>query len=187
MPGVDLRTAEDRAVARTLRRAHDERSTAKTLERVDADLEKGHTFTAIQRLSTLVQQQPNNLELRARLAAVHLSTGNLVEAGRWAYLAEHRDPEAQKAFENAFRHPIARLNALRWRGGPHDAPSVHARVRLLRLIDDAGQRTDQVSARPSRRAHKHWTKTDVAVLAGIVVVVSVWLVGAATVVGWLVG
>src|SRR6187431_2304158 len=105
---VDLRTAEDRAVARTLRRANDERSAAQTLERVDADLELGRTFVAIQRLATLVQQQPTNLDLRARLAAVHLQTGNLVEAGRWGYLCENRDAEAQKAFEKAFRQPAAR-------------------------------------------------------------------------------
>lgn len=184
MPTVDLHTAEDRAVARTLRRANDERSVAQTLERVDADLEQGHTFTAIQRLATLVQQQPTNLDLRARLAAVHLQTGNLVEAGRWGYLSENRDPDAQKAFEKAFRAPIARLNALRWRGGPHEASSVHARVRLLRLIDDAGQRPAQSAAGSRRRTHKRWTKTDVAVLVGIVVVVSVWLIGAISVVRW---
>ncbi len=185
MPGVDLRIAEDRAAARTVRRAKDERSVSQTLRRVDADLEQGHTFVAIQRLSTLVQQHPTDLDLRSRLAGVHLRTGNMVEAGRWGYLCERRDPEAQLAFEKAFRSPVARLDALRWRGGPHEADGVHARVRLLRLIDDASQWPRRSCAGP-RRTHKRWTKADIAVLAGIIAVVSVWLVGVVTVVRWFV-
>lgn len=157
----------------------------RTLQRVDADLERGHTFVAIQRLTTLVQQNPTDLTLRARLAAVHLQTGNLVEAGRWGYLDENRDPAAQAAFEKAFRQPAARLDALRWRGAPHEAAGPHARVRLLRLIDDAGQRPMRSSGTP-RYGQRRWTRADIAVLAGIVVVVAVWLLGAATVVSWVV-
>jgi hypothetical protein len=172
-------------MARTAQRARNERSVTRTLERVGADLDLGHTFVAIQRLTTLVQQQPTNLDLRARLSAVHLRTGNLVEAGRWGYLGENRDPEAQLAFEKAFRTPVARLNALRWRGGPHEADTVHARVCLLRLIEDAGHRPERSPAGTSR-VRGRWTGGDVAILAGILGVVSVWLIGALTVVHWLV-
>lgn len=182
---VDLGTAPERAIPSQPRRPADERSVMRTLLRVDADLERGHTFLAIQRLTTLVQQNPTDLKLRARLAAVHLQTGNLVEAGRWGYLDENRDPAAQRAFEKAFRQPAARLDALRWRGTPHEADTPHARVRLLRLIDDAGQRPAR-SAAGRRHGHKRWTRADIAVLAGIIVVVAVWLVGAATVVRWVI-
>ena len=105
----------------------------RTLARVDADLELGHTYVAIQRLSTLVQLHGTDLALRERLAAVHLSTGNLVEAGRWSYLSADRDPVATAAFERAFPDPIGRYDAVRFRGTPDDTTTGFARTTLVEL------------------------------------------------------
>ena len=101
--------------------------------RVESDLALGHTFVAIQRLTTLVQANPKELELRAFLARVHLATGNWVEAGRWSYLEKDRDPKALAAFERAVPHPRARLSALHWMPEPGaDPPAVTTPSRHLR-------------------------------------------------------
>lgn len=92
---------------------------SRVLERVEDDLALGHTYVAIQRLTTLVQQNPGDLTLRERLAAVHLRTGNLVEAGRWSYLSANPDQAARDAFDRAFPHPRARRDALRLPPGLH--------------------------------------------------------------------
>jgi hypothetical protein len=52
------------------------------LAKVDADPERGHTPLAAQRLNSLIANDPGDLGLRARLAAVHRRTGNFAEAGR---------------------------------------------------------------------------------------------------------
>ncbi len=107
------------------------------LRRVDEDLARGHTFLAIQRLVTLVHGNAGDLSLRDRLAAVHLATGNWVEAGRWSYLSEVREERALHAFERAFPHPRARRDALRW--SADDVPAVPAWVsgRLAELDREA--------------------------------------------------
>lgn len=84
------------------------------MRRVEDDLARGHTFVAIQRLTTLVQANPKELAVRLRLAQVHLSTGNFVQAGRWFYLTDVRDERAAAAFEKAYRDPRAREDALCW-------------------------------------------------------------------------
>jgi hypothetical protein len=75
------------------------------LAKVDADLERGHTYLAAQRLNSLIAADPFDLDLRARLAAVHRSTGNAAEAGRWGYLTEDVTPAELRAFANAYRDP----------------------------------------------------------------------------------
>ena len=137
----------------------------RVLARVERDLEQGHTFLAIQRLTTLVQQDPRDHELRRRLAAVHLQTGNWVEAGRWSYLEEIRDERAVRAFEKAFGDPRARLLALRW---PDEFTSGSSAP-----IRDLSR-----SRRPRRRGDLLFALFTVANLA-------VWAVGIVSLVRWL--
>jgi hypothetical protein len=73
------------------------------LAKVDADLDRGHTYLAAQRLNSLIAADPFDLDLRARLAAVHRSTGNVAEAGRWGYLTEDVTPAELTAFAKAYR------------------------------------------------------------------------------------
>ncbi|MCW2754843.1 MAG: hypothetical protein JWQ32_2254, partial [Marmoricola sp.] len=86
----------------------------RVLGRVEEDLERGHTHVAIQRLTTLVQTNPGDLDIRRHLGAVHYATGNWVEAGRWTYLEPVRRREVVEAFERAHPDPRSRLIALRW-------------------------------------------------------------------------
>ncbi len=105
---------------------------ADVLDRIDADLSRGWTAPAIQRLSSLVAAHPTDLDLRGRLAAVHRTVGNLVEAGRWAYLHADADPVTTGAFERAYPHPAHRLRRLRWPAQGY-AATEFARGRLAAL------------------------------------------------------
>jgi hypothetical protein len=86
---------------------------SEVLARVQADLALGRTHVAIRRLRTLVATYPDDLEVRALLAVVYRSTGNLVEAGRWGYLSDDLHPAELAAFERAHPSPWLRLRLLR--------------------------------------------------------------------------
>lgn len=107
------------------------------LARVKQDLAVGHTYSATQRLRTLVAIEPDDLELREMLASVYRQTGNLVESGRWAYLTADVSPEEIAAFERANPDPWLRLRMLRWTGDDAALPTEAARQRLHALAATA--------------------------------------------------
>src|SRR5690606_30889892 len=72
---------------------------AEVLNRVAADLARGSTHRAIQRLSGLVAAYPTDLDLRRRLAAAYRRAGNRIQAGRWDYLTIGADRRDTAAFE----------------------------------------------------------------------------------------
>jgi hypothetical protein len=106
------------------------------LARVKNDLAHGRTHVAIQRLRTLVAIDPDDLEVRATLASVYRLTGNLVEAGRWSFLAAEVVPEEIAAFERANPTPWLRMRMLRYADDPRRLPRP-ARERLLALQEQA--------------------------------------------------
>jgi Family of unknown function (DUF6584) len=106
------------------------------LARIDRDLSQGLTHPALQRLRTLTEAYPQDLDLRARRAAVCRQVGNVVEAGRWGFLTEQVKPDELAAFERAFPHPFVRLRTLRLRGRPATLGPA-AGERLNQLIDEA--------------------------------------------------
>jgi hypothetical protein len=112
---------------------------ADVLARVKQDLALGHTYSATQRLRTLVAIQPDDLELRDRLATVYRQTGNLVEAGRWAFLTDTLSQAELVAFERANPDPWLRLRMLRWDGDESVLPDHAARARLRELVAAADQ------------------------------------------------
>ena len=148
---------------------------ADVLDQIDADLSRGWTAPAIQRLSSLVAAHPTDLDLRRRLAAVHHMVGNAIEAGRWAYLHHDGDPAATSAFERAYPSPRHRLRRLRW---PADgqAATEFARTRLAALSD---------AAQPAVAARTPWRYRWHAV--AVVLALPFAVLGAVTVGQWLVG
>lgn len=108
------------------------------LARVRADLVNGRTHIAIQRLRTLIAVVPDDLEIRETLASVYRLTGNVVEAGRWSFLADEVIPEEITAFERANPTPWLRLRMLRYSGDPA-ALAPAARDRLVHLAELAKQ------------------------------------------------
>jgi hypothetical protein len=119
------------------------------LARVKNDLALGHTYTAIQRLRTLVAVDPDDLELHRLLAEVYRQTGNLVEAGRWSFLTEDARPEELAAFERANPDPWLRLRLVGWSGDPATLPNAAAWNRLWALRQAA-----QRSGPPDRWDHR---------------------------------
>ncbi len=89
------------------------------LDRVREDLSRGHTHLAIQRLRGLLATDPADQDIRLALARAYRQAGNLVEAGRWAYLTDDLRPDEAEAFTRAH-------------------PSPWLRLRVLRLTEDAG-------------------------------------------------
>ena len=157
---------------------------ADVLDRVAADLSRGHTQPAIQRLGSLVAAHPTDLDLRRRLAAVHRTVGNRVEAGRWSYLNADADPAEIIAFERAYPSPAARLRELCWPAQEGHAATEFARDRLAALghAAVAATPTRLVPAneqRPPAGRRYRWI--------ALIVALPFAVLGAVTVVQWIVG
>jgi Tetratricopeptide repeat len=103
------------------------------LARAEADLARGRTYAAIRRLRSLLVADPADLEVRSRLARAYRRTGNLTEAGRWAYLTAELRPDEEAAFLRAYPSPWVRLRVLRFVGTPEVLPR-EAADRLRRLV-----------------------------------------------------
>jgi hypothetical protein len=86
------------------------------LSRVDADLARGDTRLATRRLAGLLGADPQDLEVRARLADTYRRAGDLPEAGRWGFLTEDTEPHEVAAFVRKHPSPADRLRVLRLRG-----------------------------------------------------------------------
>lgn len=138
------------------------------LDRVAADLARGSTHPAIQRLGSLVAAYPTDLDLRRRLAAVHRRVGNRIQAGRWDYLTIGADTDDTSAFERAFPSAAKRLREVRWPHRPTQAATAYARARLEQLFAAAeadcqtqpgatpGSRSAAGSSPRRRSGHPWW-------------------------------
>ncbi|MEU4803604.1 DUF6584 family protein [Actinosynnema sp. NPDC023587] len=136
---------------------------------------------ARQRLVGLVTSYPDRLDLRDRLAEVYRVLGDTAQAGRWSYLADHRDEAEIAAFERAYRTPEARLASLNWVGG--EATTETARIRLAALRGAVSEQLRAELAVADDR-DSSWV-TNVLVLAGLIVVLLCFVVGAVTLVMWV--
>jgi hypothetical protein len=162
---------------------------ADVLDRVAADLSRGHTQPAIQRLGSLVAAHPTDLDLRRRLAALHRLVGNEVEAGRWSYLNADADPAEILAFERAYPSPVARLRELCWPAQEAHAATEFARDRIAALTAHQPADVQRATVSPPRG---HPAALGVARglryrLIALIVALPFAALGAITVVQWIVG
>ncbi|WP_250008446.1 DUF6584 family protein [Actinoplanes sp. M2I2] len=153
---------------------------SEALGRVDADLERGHTYLAQQRLAGLIAAHPSDLTLRARRAAVHRRVGDRVQAGRWGFLTEDVTAAELAAFERAYRSPAVRLRALRLAGDPWRELSPEARDRYLTLTAAAKAETPAGEGEMS-------TLGCLGVFLGLLAVTTVVAVGLWTSIAYLIG
>jgi hypothetical protein len=109
------------------------------LARVEVDLWRGHYHPAMQRLASLTAAYPDDLDLRARRAALYRQLGNVVEAGRWGFLTEEVTEAEITAFEKAHPGAWKRLLLLRVRTDPTDKLGPVASARFARLVERAGE------------------------------------------------
>ncbi|GIF63619.1 hypothetical protein Ais01nite_16540 [Asanoa ishikariensis] len=107
------------------------------LAKVEADLRRGHSHPAMQRLSSLTAAYPDDLDVRAARAALCRQVGNLTEAGRWGFLTEDTGEQEIAAFERAYPVAWTRLRALRLIADPMDRLGPVAKARLSRLTAQA--------------------------------------------------
>jgi Tetratricopeptide repeat len=121
------------------------------LTRAAADLARGHTHAAIQRLRSLLVADPSDLAVRTMLARAYRQAGNLVEAGRWAYLTDELRPDEEAAFLRAYPSSWLRLRSLRYPGDPHTlAPEPAARLRRLVIAAHLAGPPRLLPAEPAR-------------------------------------
>ncbi len=161
---------------------------ADVLARVRADLAAGHTHMAIQRLRTLLATLPDDVEVRALLAAVYRQTGNPVEAGRWGFLTEDVRPAELVAYAKANPDPWQRLRLLHFSGDPAGLPDVAAE-RLVELAEEAqrsGPPTQWAGSyrAPSRSRSATWPCLFTAVVLSVVTVLAAF--GVIRILGWVV-
>jgi hypothetical protein len=172
-----------------------DRSVAKAdvLARVKQDLALGHTYMATQRLRTLIAIDPADLDLRQMLATIYRQTGNLAEAGRWAFLTTDVTAEELSAFARANPDPWLRRRMLRWTGDESALPD-EARARLGELVVTA-RRSGPPTAyhgplAPSRRRHRFIRGTAVPCLFVFIALVglgSLAAIGVLRALNWILG
>jgi hypothetical protein len=172
-------------------------SVERTLLRVEADLAEGDTAMARRRLTSLVGAFPERLDVREHLARVCRMQGDLVQAGRWSYLADERDPIEVATFEKATRRSVKRMRALQWPSAPERASTAVARERLSGLLEQAREQTgkrdlryETLSARdwqPPRSKRERLGEAVALTIAAVVLVLFVIgvLDGIATAVSWV--
>ena len=162
----------------------------RTLARVDEDLRTGDVTMARTRLRSLVESVPHRLDARERLADVYRLDGNLVEAGRWSYLSEPRDPVEVTAFERACgRDPVRIMRGLRWRGPEAAAATESAQQRLLDVrtrAEAAAGKTLDWSARGHDVRKSRWeTVSGIGCMVAGLTLVALVVIGATTVLRWI--
>lgn len=163
----------------------------RTLARVDALMEAGDLPGARVRLRSLVEHDPRRLDVRERLAEVYRREGATDEAGRWGYLAESTTQAELRAYAKRFRgDPHRMLYQLRWQGPAEGTGSELATERLNALreaaSDAAGRLVEWREEPPPPSGSSGWWAVPLAWAVGIFLLSSL-VVGAVTIVRWLVG
>jgi hypothetical protein len=169
----------------------------RTLLRVEADLANGDTAMARRRLTSLVGAFPERLDVREHLARVCRMQGDLVQAGRWSYLADEPEPDEAAGFERATPRLVKRMQALQWPSTPEQASTAAARERLSALLEQAREQTGKRGLRYETLSTQDWrpprSKRErlghLVALAVVVVVLLVFVIGLvngiATIASWL--
>jgi cytochrome c-type biogenesis protein CcmH/NrfG len=154
-----------------------------TLHRAAEELTRGDLASVLrarQRLAGLVGTYPNRLDLRDKLASVYRLLGDTAQAGRWSYLSEVRDDVELRAFEHAYKTPVARLTALNWTGGENAADTETARTRLVELHRAAtAQVQDELVVAEAREPGRSWV-TCALIALGLALLVVLVVTGAIT-------
>ncbi|WP_326561610.1 DUF6584 family protein [Micromonospora sp. NBC_01796] len=160
------------------------------LAKVEADLRRGHSHPAMQRLASLTAAYPDDLDLRTRRAALYRRVGNVVEAGRWGFLTEEATAEEIAAFEKAHPGAWRRLFVLKVNSDPTDKLGPMASARFGRLIEQTGKEGPapvvwtEVGPRP--QVSGTWIDDLSCLLTGVIAVIVIALAGfgLATLIRW---
>jgi hypothetical protein len=114
-----------------------------TLNRARAELAAGNVAAARNRMRGLVGSFPCVIAAREVLAETYRRSGDLAQAGRWAYATETLTDEEAAAFTHAYRNdPVLMMRALRWSDSDNAAP----------VSPTVSHRLEQLKARAEEQA-----------------------------------
>ncbi|MET8552090.1 DUF6584 family protein [Micromonospora zamorensis] len=160
------------------------------LAKVEADLRRGHVHPAMQRLASLNAAYPDDLELRARRAALYRQVGNVAEAGRWGFLTEDASAQEIAAFERSYPGAWQRVRLLTVTTDPTDRLGPVAGARLGRLVEQAEREgpapVTWTEAGPRPEERSSWQDDLGCLVAAVIglVLVALTVVGLITVLRW---
>ena len=173
-------------------------SKATTFKRVDAEIAAGDLGKARDRLEGLLVTYPADLEIRRRLGEIYLALQYPDRAGKYLYLEDDERAEvlrAKDAFERRnHRNAQLMLSDLAYRGGLEAIAGTYAESVLRGLLKDARIAAEGDKAQwfvgPREPGEPPATFNDrltqIGCITGLVVLLVLLLIGAATVVGWVV-
>lgn len=125
------------------------------------------------------------------LATVYRQTGNLAEAGRWAFLTGELAEAELTAFERANPDPWLRRRMLRWDGDQATLPDSAARARL-RALEDAARAAGPPSAYRGASARRRQDSRSATIPCLFVLIAlgglgSLTVIGLIRIMGWIIG
>ena len=112
-------------------------------KKIDIDLKNGLKSKAVNRLYTLIQQNPNEIDLRNKLAEIYYESGFLDSAGKFWLLTEPNEPRIKKCveiYEKSVNHSSQQiLKDIVFRGDKNSLPE-YSRNRLNQLEIDSQEK-----------------------------------------------
>ncbi|CAL2101231.1 conserved protein of unknown function [Tenacibaculum sp. 190130A14a] len=117
------------------------------LKKIDIEIENGLKFKAANRLRNLIQENPNAIELRNKLAELYYQSGFLDAAGKYWILTEPTDDRIKKCVQiyeksvNNSGYQI--LQEIVFRGNKSKL-SVYAQKKLTQLEYDSKEKVNHI-------------------------------------------
>ena len=122
-------------------------SLKKILLKVDSEFENGLRYKATDRLRNLIQENPNNIELRNKLAEFYYESGFLDSAGKYWILTEPTDDRIRicvEIYEKSVNYSGNRiLTELVFRGEKSKLPK-YAQQKLIELELDSKKKVNHI-------------------------------------------
>ena len=166
----------------------------KKLERIDSELKNGFKSKAIDRLRNLIQQNPNEIKLRNKLAEIYYESGFLDEAGKYWILTEPTEKRIKNCvdiYEKSVNHSsLEILKNIVFRG-QKNLLSQYGQNKLGQLEHDCKEKHNYIpkyGTKPKFKAEKNkQLSKDVSYLMPILILLllAFFLVGAITTFKWL--
>lgn len=130
-------------------------------QKVNYDLEQGRKYKATLRLRNLINEFPNDLTLRNKLAEIYYESGFLDEAGKFWILSENRNSEINRCIE-IYKNSVNNsgnqiLKDIVFRGDKTKL-SFHLQSTLNELEKDSFEKTKNI---PNFQPKKNYLEKDI--------------------------
>ncbi|MGR6898977.1 DNA helicase [Rummeliibacillus sp. BSL5] len=163
-----------------------EKKIAKTLKRIEEDIENDDLGKARDRLHGLISTFPNELDLRKMLGDIYFKLKYPAMAGRYWYLEKNKTPrmiEACIVFENSMGKDINKIaRALKYKGDIEILRGLELDPELLSIQHKVKEKIIEESDEPKEDNHK---PVIFGCLSIIILIITFTLVGVYTVFNWI--